>query len=192
MAISGGTLTGGVAGGTGALTIQIYGLDENYDEQNETVNLNGTTSVNTVNSYTMIYRMIVRTAGSGGQNAGDITATAATDGTVTAQITATYNQTTMAIYQVPRKKSLFIRSYYLSTNDATGSTNILLYVKPFGEAWQLKHIIGTKASGNSAFTHVFSPNFKIEEKSLVKISANTTVDNKDVSAGFDSVLHSDQ
>ena len=46
------------SGGTGALSIIIYGLqDWNSAESSETVTLTGTTPVNTVNSYVIIHRM---------------------------------------------------------------------------------------------------------------------------------------
>jgi hypothetical protein len=56
--------SGGVGGDTGAQTVQIYGLDANYAEQNETVTLKGQTAVDLANTYLRVSRMIVRSAGS--------------------------------------------------------------------------------------------------------------------------------
>ena len=64
------------SGGTGARTLRIWGLDANFVEQTEDINLNGTANVATANTYTRIFRMMVLTAGSNKKNVGDITATA--------------------------------------------------------------------------------------------------------------------
>ena len=89
------------ASGTGIRTIQVYGLDANWEEQNEEVIMNGTSDVTTANTYVRIDRMIGKTAGSNGTNVGTITATAQTDGTVTAEIPVAKGQSQMAIYTVP-------------------------------------------------------------------------------------------
>ena len=60
--------------GTGARTVHIEGLDGNYDVVSETVILNGQTAVNTTNSYLYVNSFYVVTAGSGGENAGNINA----------------------------------------------------------------------------------------------------------------------
>lgn len=58
--------------GTGARTVLIQGLDDKFNEIAEIVSLLGVTPVNTVNSYFRINSMYVVTAGSAGQNVGDI------------------------------------------------------------------------------------------------------------------------
>jgi hypothetical protein len=68
--------------GTGARTITIVGLDENYNRITENVTLNGTSNVLTSKSYLRVGRMLVISAGSGLTNAGEITATASSSGEV--------------------------------------------------------------------------------------------------------------
>lgn len=68
--------------GTGARQVLIKGLDENFDEILETVNLNGTTDVTTVNSYLRVLSLEVTDSGSQNFNDGDITATATTTASV--------------------------------------------------------------------------------------------------------------
>ena len=193
MEISGNAFTGGEAEGTGAQTIEIQGLDAQYKEIIETINLRGVTSVNTVNSFTMINRMIIRAAGSGGVNAGDITATAADDATVTAQITGGNNQTLMAIYMVPAEKVLFLRDYYATINNAGGAAgdcDIYMYIKPFGEVFQVKSIMGLTDGSTTHADQKFSPNMRVEPKSIIKMNALVTANDENISAGFDGVLES--
>ena len=59
-------------GGTGANSILIQGLDENYDEIEETVLLNGQTQVATQKSYLRLYRAFVTLCGTGGTSGGII------------------------------------------------------------------------------------------------------------------------
>lgn len=174
--------------GTGARTISITGLNGSYAETTETVTLNGTSDVATANSYVIIYRMRVTTAGSGGTNAGNITATAQTDATVTAQITTGYAQTLMAIWQCPASYSFYMTRYYISTNAVTAAKlDGVLWVKPFGEVWQVKHTASWDNASQSGVEHTFEPPFKVTEKSLVRIAVTSSANNQDVSAGFDGV-----
>jgi hypothetical protein len=189
--VSSSTADDGAPAGTGAQTVTVLGLDDSYLEISETVTLDGTTPVNTVNSYRMIYRMYVTVAGSGGVNAGNITATAATDATITAQISTGFNQTLMAIYQVPANKTAYVFHYYAAINKALTSgvgCDIGLQVKPFGEVYQYKHILGLQIGGASYLRHDFGIPLECTQKSILKVIASTTANNTDISAGFDLVL----
>ena len=77
--------TSDTSAGTGARTVELFGLDANYDEISETITLNGQTAVNTTNEFLRINRMVVKSAGTGGQNAGVIYAGT---GTVTTGVPA--------------------------------------------------------------------------------------------------------
>lgn len=102
--------------GTGARTLRIWGLDASFLEQTEDINLNGTTNVGTGSTYTRIFRMKVLTAGSSGFNEGLITATADTDGTVTAEIEINHGITHMAIWTVPDAQTLYITDAFAGLN----------------------------------------------------------------------------
>lgn len=186
------SITGGAAdvatSGTGAWTVEIQGLNASFASVTETVNMNGAGGVNTANSYVIIHRMIVKTAGSGGKNAADIVATAAVDGTVTASIASGLNQTLMAIWQVPAGKTLFLSSYYSSINAATAAkVDLYLWAKPFGETWQIKHFQGCDSAGNGILVHEFRPPIKFTEKTIIRMSATTSANNTDISGGFDGI-----
>ena len=67
------TSTDDDAGGTGALTVLVQGLDTNYKPVSDTVVLDGTTPVVTTQTYLRVNSAQVQTAGTGLVNAGDIT-----------------------------------------------------------------------------------------------------------------------
>lgn len=184
-------------GGTGALTVQLYGQDTNYAELEETITLTGQVAVNTVNQYFRIYRMVVKTAGSGGENAGIIYAGT---GTVTdgvpankyAAVDAGYNQSQMALYTIPAGKTGYGTHPYVSLgHGTTGSGDDIdaeLAVRPVGEVFQVKHEIHA-ATGSGAYVH---PNWFphiIPEKSDVEIRAEITGNGEvEVAGGFEILL----
>ena len=112
--------------GSGARTVFVYGLDANYREITEVVTLNGQTEVLTTQSFLRVSRAFVITAGSGGTAAGTIyvgtgTVTAGVPATVYAVITLGENQTTMAVWTVPAKHTLYLHRGFFSaaSNNAT-------------------------------------------------------------------------
>lgn len=176
--------------GVGARTVQVYGLTSwDADETSEVITLNGAGAENTTNSYVIIHRMKVLTAGTSGPNVGVITATAATDSTVTAQIAAGEGQTQMAIYGVPSTQIAYMTQYYFGVNRATaGSYNGIIQVNPEpgdnAATYITKHLIGS--SGH--FAHEFKPPIKFPGPCIIKARADVTNINSDISAGFDLIL----
>jgi len=102
-------------------SIRVYGL-KTWDslETNELVTLNGTTPVNTANSYVIIHRMKMVPTAAKVINAGTITATAATDGTITAVILPGDGQTEMAIYGVPSVQKALLHRWSVNIDRTTG------------------------------------------------------------------------
>ena len=176
--------------GVGARTINVLGLSSAYAPISETVTLNGTTPVNTASSYIMIYRMYVITAGSELDNAGVISATAATDSTVTAEIRAGENQTLMAIYQIPAGYTGKITRYYANAGNVTTASTmtIRLLVKEFGEVYQTKHIIDVVTTGENMIDYKYSPPLTVGEKAIVKLNATAGAANMSANGGFDIEL----
>ena len=135
--------------GTGARTVELFGLDGDYNEINEVVTLNGQTAVNTTQSYLRINRMIVRSAGSGGYNAGVIYAGTGTVTTgVPANIYATINgdgtnQTLMALWTVPAGYTGYLMQYDVSNGTASNTPavcKLTLVARPYGEVFQSKDV----------------------------------------------------
>ena len=189
------TSTNDSTGGSGAQTITVKGLSSANLLSSETVTMTGTTQLTTTNSYSMVHRMFVRSAGSSGFNIGNITALNPSDTTaVLAQITAQQNQTLMAIFKIPADKTGLMTSYYANAHKdaggaaASGMTAVLV-AKPDGEVYQIKHTGGFGAGVQSSGGHNFQPYNSFSALTTLKIRATSNADNITVSGGFDLELH---
>lgn len=131
--------------GDGARTVELFGLDANYDEISEIVTLDGTSEVTTSKSFLRINRGIVRSAGDNEVATGTIYAGT---GTVTFGVPAQKylsikpedGQTLMAIWTVPAGYTA-----YLTQTDVTVATTqnnkyatVHLVARPYGEVFQVK------------------------------------------------------
>lgn len=175
--------------GTGARTVELFGLDSNYDEIDEIVPLNGQTEVITIKSYLRIYRMIIRSAGSSGGLEGTCYAgTGAVAGgvpaVVLAQASAEHNQTLMALYTVPNNKTGYIIKKFAGTNKDK-QVNIHLMVRPFNEVFQVKQ---HDTIFQDRFSHRFEIPIEVAQKSDVELRGKVSASSAEVSGGFDIIL----
>lgn len=102
--------------GTGARTLRIQGLDSSFALAEETVDMDGTTTVTTTQTFLRVFRMSVETAGTSGNNEGNITATYTGGSDVAATITSGNGQTLMCLYTIPAGYT----GYLLSMNISSG------------------------------------------------------------------------
>lgn len=179
--------------GTGMRTVLIRGINGSYAATSETITLNGTTPVNTVNSYLHIHLMQSQTAGSGGVNAGAITATAATDATITCQMDIGEGQSASAIYLVPTGYTAYVMRIRARMNQSTANSaaTIGLFTIPFGLSLQLKTSIGVNNTGSSfiELDYTDSTPFIIPEKSWIKLRCtNVTNNNTEIQGEYDLIL----
>jgi hypothetical protein len=189
----------GAGGATGALTVRIYGLTSwSTLEVSEVVPLNGTGNVATANEYVIIHRMKVLTAGSADGAVGIITATAQTDGTVTAAILPGpgIGQTRMAIYGVPSCCKLLIYGYVASQLRATAgqtiATNISLLVNESPNT-NLDLFLGKETdalfgSGDSSEPRPYFVPKPVDGPAIVKFQAAASAADTDLSVRFDALL----
>ena len=113
--------------GTGAQTVTVQGLDENYVQQSVTVTLNGQAQVQVgdASGWLRVNRVFVVTSGAGGTAAGDIYVSVSgallgiPTGAIYAKIDAGDNQTQQAIYTVPAGHSVYLDD--VSFTSAVGS-----------------------------------------------------------------------
>lgn len=126
-------------GDTGANTVLISGCDGTGAAISESVEMNGTTDVTTVNSYLRVNSMVVTTAGTSGWNEGNITATATTAGTVQCEMDATEGVSQNSHYCVPlaTKGYLYQVEFNAAKISGGGSPEIEFkgYARPNGGAW---------------------------------------------------------
>ncbi len=122
--------------GTGAQTLLMDGLDDNFLEIEETITMNGVTPVNSVNQYIRVLNCRVTAAGSTGANQGDINLEAATANTTQCFIPATLNNDQNIQYTVPANKFAIFTQFQMETQkDQEGFIN--LFVRRFGEVYAL-------------------------------------------------------
>ena len=171
------------AAGTGARTINIEGLDADYNEVSEDIILNGQTPVTTVNSYLRINRGAVLTAGSGGKNAGIIRAGT---GTVTSGVPANVffsidgegdNQTLMCLWTVPAGYTAFLVQTNVSTGNSSNTPALLrttIVARPHGGVFNTQERITLK-DGNQLQSYNFPLRFT--EKTDLEVRAQSTSSN---------------
>lgn len=189
---------GGVnAEGVGAHTIRLYGLpDWDTKEISEDVTLDGTTAVNTVNSYVIIHRMqVIETSTSATTpNVGQITAVAATDGTTTAIIEPDYGQTMMAIYGIPSTQSLYMKNYHLAILKGAASVGAEMLLKYANDpannpsTFVIKEVTGLTSEGTSSFLNTYLPSKRFVGPGIIKVEADSSANNVRISANFGGFL----
>jgi hypothetical protein len=179
-------LTAGAIAGTGAHTIQIYGLDARYEEQNELITLNGQVDVVSTLSYLRLNRMVVRSAGTGGGNAGAITAKDTSNTRTMAQVATGDNQTLMALWTIPGEHEGHISNFWAGS--ATAKTSVIdLVIRPLGEVFQVKRRVVLNASHEVVR---FDFTEEVPTKADIEVIGVTTGGGGAISAGFDLLYDS--
>jgi len=185
----------GAPAGTGARTVTVYGLTSwSTAEVSEVVTLNGVGAVNTVNAYVIIHKMVVTTFGASGPNVGTITATAATDATVTAAILPGNGTTEMAIFGIPSTQTAYISRMHGSINENGATTRADLYIKvatspaSFPAVFVLARTFCVTNTGTSTYDEAFNPPIKIVGPAIVKLSGISSTADTNASGGFDYIL----
>jgi hypothetical protein len=187
--------TADTSAGTGARTVELSGLDADYNEINETITLNGQTVVNTTKEYLRINRMIVRSAGSGGANAGVIyagtgTVTTGVPANICATIAINDNQSLMSLWTVPKDYTAYL--YQSNVTAACTTSNKLLttrvVARPYGEVFQVKDKFGIQVDGGD-INQVYEFPLKFTEKTDIEVRAIADAGsaNVQVTAGLDII-----
>ena len=168
-------------GGTGANSIIIQGLDENYDEIEETVLLNGQTQVATQNSYLRVYRAFVTLCGTGGTSGGIIYvgSSGATGGVPNTTIYASLhlgNQTQIAAYTVPAGYTLYLDdiNFTAGLSQANKTATCTFRSRDYGSNVFRTRLINVLQS-NQLITKFEYPQAFYEKTDLeCRVSTNTT------------------
>lgn len=183
--------TNDTATGTGAQTVELFGLDGAGAEITETVSLSGATPVTSTKSFLRCYRAVVRSAGSGDENAGVITiAQSVTVANVFAIIAVGDNQTMVAAYTIPAGKTGYLMGWGANfVNKTTGVSEVEIRIRPPGETFQLREASSIHADGASRFDRKFIlTKGPLAPLTDIKIMADSSVVNIGVGANFSILL----
>jgi len=180
------------ASGTGAATIQIFGLDSDWASQTETVVLNGTTVVDLAKTYIRINRMVVLTAGSSGGAEGTLTCRIDGAGTTAAVINNGNNQTLMAIYTIPAGRTGYFMQGYVGLSKGGGATAVNAQFswrsRTFGGVFNVKGVINCQSSGSSYFSYNYAGAPGLPPRTDVLMRVNEVSATIGASAGFDLLI----
>jgi len=175
--------------GTGARTLRIQGLDGSYNLAEETVDMDGTTTVTTTQTFLRVFRMSVETAGSSGNNEGTITVTYTGGSDVAATITAGNGQTLMTLYTIPAGYT----GYLLSMNISSGKDQEMDFKfiqrdnGVANAAFQTKQFLNVRGGQT---TVIFNAINVIPQKSDIYVSGKASSTSSS-SASFDLLLVQD-
>lgn len=188
--------TADTSAGTGAQTVTIEGLDENYASQSVTVNMNGQTQVQIgdASGWLRVNRVFVVTSGSGGTAAGDIyvavsgVSSGVPTGAVYAKILAGDNQTQQAIYTVPAGSTFYAddASFTAAISIANKNVTAKLVSSNFGSNTFRTRLVQTLQS--DILIIPFDYPLAFPEKTDIECRASSDTSNVEVGASFQGVL----
>ena len=171
-------------GGTGAITIRVEGLANDWSILNEDITLDGTTTVTTLGSFLRINRMYITSSGTGQVNAGNITATASTAATVQSKIDADVGQTEQTQFTVPLGYRVFATELQVNGAEQASMEGIFLS-NTNNEGWRTKRRVFFPRGDIriSLFGTIF------DEKTDIKVQAKSIGGaNKEVAADWTGYL----
>lgn len=119
--------------GTGARSVQITGLASGVITS-ETINLAGTSEQTSVNTYSGIFGMEVKTAGTTGSNEGIVwcgngTFTAGQPATPYASVAVAYNLSSTGYFIVPTGYAWVLQGLHAHTGDTTKTTTMTFWIR---------------------------------------------------------------
>jgi len=162
-------------------TMTIEGLDADYNEQTETVTLNGLTAVATTNTFIRVYRMTYDAINVGTLQARVTSGT----GTIVAQIEAGDAQTLMAVYTVPAGYSGYLVNFDVTIDSKKDCTVMLYCRKHNGLPFRISHMAET--SGH--YRYDFTAPLRLTEKTDIDVQVdNVSANDSSVTANFDLIL----
>ena len=161
-------------------TVEIQGLDSNYDLATETLTIGGSAGST---SFIRVFRAKMVNANTGNANVGTITITVSS--TTVAQIQPTYGQTLMSVYTVPRKHQAYLVQMDIgSSKDLENEIKLRIKEIDNGNSWNTRSFItarGGFVEKNFIVPEIIQPKTDIEMRA--KSSATSSI-----SSGFELIL----
>jgi hypothetical protein len=141
-------------------TVEIQGLDANYNVQTVTATIGGSATTET---FIRVFRVKMLTANTGTSNVGTITVTV--DSTAAAKISPTKGQTLMAVYTIPAGKKGYLLKLQGNLEKAKES-EFQLMVRPFGGAFNIK---GKFGSSGDVINYDYPVPLEFDEKTDIEV-----------------------
>ena len=162
-------------------TIEVQGLDANYNLQTKQYTLTGTTAIDSgSDTWTRIFRMFAEEA-----HAGDITARVTSGaGTIVAQIEASFAQTRMSVYTIPAGFNGYLLQYTVGAGKGD-DVNLDMHIRRFGSSFRIQN---QSHLYQNTFTHSFALPLYIPEKSDIDFRGTTQTPGSDCLVSFDLIL----
>ncbi len=166
-------------------SIEIFGLNANWELQSETLQMAGLTAVPTTKTYRRIYRMIYDHSAS---NAGIISArTLSGTGTVEANITAGTAQTLMAVYTVPKGYNAYLCQVTVGIGKG-GDASFRLYTRDNYYGASYFNIKSDVNLYQTTISQDYTVPLRIKQQTDMDFRALTTGNNFSATASFDLIL----
>lgn len=183
----------GAPAGTGARTVVVEGLDASYAPISETITMNGTTAVNTTNSYLRVNRMYVATGGTTAGAVGNIyigtgTVTDGKPAVVYNMMGIGTNTSESLIYTIPAGYSAYLLNFAVSSANPTAnaSTSFRVNICPNGGVFQIVNLV--RIAGNGSYSCEAIYPFPVAEKSDIAVLAAASAGNSAVSTQLQAVI----
>tara|TARA_B100001939_G_scaffold33594_1_gene26099 strand:- start:123 stop:839 length:717 start_codon:yes stop_codon:yes gene_type:complete len=161
-------------------TVEIQGLDSNYDLATETLTIGGSAGST---SFTRVFRAVMKTANTGTANVGTISITVSS--TTVAQIRPDYGQTLMCVYTVPRKHNAYLMQVDIgSSKDLENEIRFITKEISNGNVWNTKSFITTRGG---FMEKNYAVPVVIPEKTDIELIAKASATSA-VSGGFELIL----
>lgn len=179
--------------GTGLGKVKLYGLDANYIEQTEEIELNGITSVITTKLFIRCDRIVGvgdGTLANNKVNLGTIMARQSiTIANVFAQLPIGHNETMIACYTVPANKTAFLVSRGSNiAKKQSASVEIRMAIREYGEVTRIVGISAVTSTGSSFASENFKVPVKFPAKTDICIQAGNASAVTGVGANFGIIL----
>ena len=180
-------------GGTGAISIIIYGVNSANAHIIEVLALDGTTPVTTANSYFGVNRLSVYQTGTGTGNAGTINVTATTGGSQQAQMPAGDGTTQQAILHVGANKTFLMDDLWVNANKISGGGTPVVTIKGYAYARVTSALYEVfRKTMDTGVENTFHYNngepFIIAQNQILYFTATTNVNDTAVSLRFSGML----
>jgi len=141
-------------------TVEIQGLDANYNVQTVTATIGGSATTET---FIRVFRVKMLTANTGTSNVGTITVTV--DSKSAAVISPTKGQTLMAVYTIPAGKKGYLLKFQGNLEKAKES-EFQIMARPFGGAFNIK---GKFGSSGDVVNYDYPVPLEFDEKTDIEV-----------------------